>query len=136
MNPWSRGKHTWLWIGRSGFESRWEQIFSNFFSYFWLFEKLWKTLIQCQFQNGVCHFCKISESWKNGNTELRDKMKKNCRQPDLNRGPKELKSATLSTQPRLNTKINAFSLCVSSFLRVSDQNPLRHKIAWKITGIR
>ena len=22
INPWSRGKHSWLWIGRSGFKSR------------------------------------------------------------------------------------------------------------------
>ena len=74
MNPWSRGKHSWLWIGRSGFKSRRELTFSIFFSNFWLFEKLWKTLIQCQFQNGVCHFCKRSESWKN--TKFTDKMKK------------------------------------------------------------
>ena len=35
MNPWSRGKHSWLWIGRSGFESRRDQLFfSIIFSIF------------------------------------------------------------------------------------------------------
>ena len=58
MNPWSRGKHSWLWIGRSGFESRRKLFFFIFFSHFCLFEKLWKTQIQCQFQNGVCRFCR------------------------------------------------------------------------------
>ena len=39
MNPWSRGKHSWLWIGRSGFES-WREHF--FFSFFFTFLPFWE----------------------------------------------------------------------------------------------
>ena len=39
VNPWSRGKHSWLWIGRSGFESWREHLF---FSFFFTFLPFWE----------------------------------------------------------------------------------------------
>ena len=41
MNPWSRGKHSWLWIGRSGFESR-RKLF--FFLLFFTFLSFWEAV--------------------------------------------------------------------------------------------
>ena len=41
MNSWSRGNHTWLWIGRSGFESR-RKLF--FFHSFFTFLSFWEAV--------------------------------------------------------------------------------------------
>ena len=87
MNPWSRGKHSWLWIRRSGFESWSEHLFFSFFSHFCHFEKLWKTLRQCQFQNGVCHFRKYSRRLVRKKIIKLIWEKKIGIDPDLNRGP-------------------------------------------------
>ena len=37
MKLWSRGKHSWLWIGSAGFKSRWDQTIFNCISLFFVF---------------------------------------------------------------------------------------------------
>ena len=104
MNPWSRGKHSWLWIGRSGFESRRDQLFfSIIFSIFAFLSICGKRWDNANFKMGsavtvsnqkveLYHF---NELWR---------KKDFWRQPDLNRGPNEQKSAPLCTELQHKTK--------------------------------
>ena len=52
MNPWSRGKHSWLWIGRSGFESRRKLFFFPFFHIFVFLRSCGKRKYNANFKMG------------------------------------------------------------------------------------
>ena len=52
MNPWSRGKHSWLWIGRSGFGSRGKLFFYLFFTFLSFLRSCGKRKYNANFKMG------------------------------------------------------------------------------------
>ena len=95
MNPWSRGKHSWLWIGRSGFKSRRDQLFFSIifsiFAFLSICEKRWdnanfKMGSAVTVSNQKVEIYYFNELWK---------KKDFWQQSDLNPGPFDSKANAL-----------------------------------------
>ena len=107
INPWSRGKHSWLWIGRSGFKSRSQT--KNFQNIFLEFFPVWDTVENAEkmpFLKWGLPFLYLFRNLRYGIFM----KKKNWRLPDLNPGPLAPQSTVCPLDHDLDTKSWKFTL--------------------------
>ena len=99
MNPWSRGKHSWLWIGRPGFESRRDQLFfSIIFSIFAFLSICGKRWDNANFKMGSAISVSSLEDYFEKNNKV-DMRKKDWHWPGFEPGIFETKVGRFTITP-------------------------------------